>query len=502
MNTILHKTASHSLENCYYSIMKRIILLLTFSLAFSQSIMESGILKDNSGHPVTVNVSMQYKIYRSPELTKPLWTSALLTVKPDEGVYSIVLGDSTNPLDENIFSGPGDYYLEQSINGETLKPLKQIFYNPQSIFALKSNTADVSLKAQNSEFSALANTANIALSALSAQISNTADFALLAQSVSWINITDRPDIVTKGMLAQVQSTANYALRAQSSELSALAGTANIAITANTALWAQSSGFSALSGTSDYALLSKETELARKVYWNNVYDKPNSLVYKDDTEYIAPKAAVSSSSYKADFALTANKLVSMKISQFSNDSAYLAQESDPLVKSYAKTKDENQLSVSTANYALRTQSSELSTLANMAQNANYAITASALTSMKISQFSNDSGFITSQALNNLQTRSSTMNISPGTAANIFLNMNDQVILANTANGPVSIFLPAAANFTGKFYTIKKIDSGKNKVTIRTNGLDKIDTDDLYFLSIQNEYVNLISDGDGWHIIGNN
>ncbi|MDD5456416.1 MAG: hypothetical protein PHV30_05215 [Candidatus Margulisbacteria bacterium] len=343
-------------------------------------------------------------------------------------------------------------------------------------------------------------------------------------------------------------------------------------TANVALTAQSSGISVLANsalTANYsansALLGNKTEAALNV---------NSALT----------------------ATTANKLASMAISQFTNDSSYLIAESDPSVQSYAKTKAENQLNVATAltavtaNYAGntallggKTEAALNVATAVTATTANYAIAAgsainaqnannasllggktetalnvnSALTSATANYASN-SGLLsnkTESALNVNSSLTSTtankalamdssgltgaVNVSSTAPAgslvltsagatgiktanpNSTLDVNgslsvalsiktssytltgsDSIVLANAGNGQITMTLPTAAGIDGRYYTIKKIDTGKNKVVIATSAGQLIDKDSTYVLTMQYEYVTLVSDGSNWVIIGNN
>lgn len=78
------------------------------------------------------------------------------------------------------------------------------------------------------------------------------------------------------------------------------------------------------------------------------------------------------------------------------------------------------------------------------------------------------------------------------------MVDGVILGNAATAPFTITLPTPAGIAGKKYTIKKIDSTGNSVTVGTvAGL--IDGASVYSLTSQYMRVTVVSDGVNWNIV---
>ncbi len=206
---------------------------------------------------------------------------------------------------------------------------------------------------------------------------------------------------------------------------------------------------------------------------------------------------------SNIAVTANKLAVMTISQFTNDSGYLATESDPTVKSYAKTKEESQLSVAlaasanlatTANVALAMNASGLTGALNINASAAAAAVVVAAT-----------GYVGVGAL--VPTSKLSVNGSLSTAistktSNTNLTALDSVVLASAAASALVMTLPSAVGIDGRQYTIKKVDASKNKVTIQPTGTEKIDLDTLYVLTQQFEFVIIVSDGTNWVVVGNN
>lgn len=74
----------------------------------------------------------------------------------------------------------------------------------------------------------------------------------------------------------------------------------------------------------------------------------------------------------------------------------------------------------------------------------------------------------------------------------------VILVDTTLGNVIESLPAASDLTGKFYTIKKVDSTVNTVTVDCDGADTVDGETSFVLGLQYDSVTVLSDGTSWHI----
>lgn len=82
----------------------------------------------------------------------------------------------------------------------------------------------------------------------------------------------------------------------------------------------------------------------------------------------------------------------------------------------------------------------------------------------------------------------------------LTVNHFLVLVDASGGAILITLPAAASHPNRMYTIKKIDSSNNKVTIDGNATEKIDGELTLVLGLQYSYVTIVCDGDEWFIIG--
>ena len=77
------------------------------------------------------------------------------------------------------------------------------------------------------------------------------------------------------------------------------------------------------------------------------------------------------------------------------------------------------------------------------------------------------------------------------------------LCNATSGAFTVTLPSANASLGQTYTIKKIDSSANAVTISRAGTDTIEGATTYALAAQYKYATLVSGGSGvWYITASN
>ena len=81
-------------------------------------------------------------------------------------------------------------------------------------------------------------------------------------------------------------------------------------------------------------------------------------------------------------------------------------------------------------------------------------------------------------------------------------SDEIITVDATSGIFTITLPTAVGVTGQTYTIKRINSGSNNVTVGTTSSQTIDGSTTYVLSTQYKYLKVVSDGANWIIVGNN
>lgn len=90
------------------------------------------------------------------------------------------------------------------------------------------------------------------------------------------------------------------------------------------------------------------------------------------------------------------------------------------------------------------------------------------------------------------------ITTKTAAYTLL-ITDSVILANATSAAFTLTLPSAVGIEGRQYTLKKIDSSANAVTVDANGTQTIDGALTFSLATQYQSITIVSDGANWMII---
>lgn len=79
------------------------------------------------------------------------------------------------------------------------------------------------------------------------------------------------------------------------------------------------------------------------------------------------------------------------------------------------------------------------------------------------------------------------------------LTDKIILCNATSGAFSVTLITAATNSGIHYTIKKIDSSINAVTIDGHASETIDGELTQALNSQYDALKLVCCGSNWHII---
>lgn len=85
------------------------------------------------------------------------------------------------------------------------------------------------------------------------------------------------------------------------------------------------------------------------------------------------------------------------------------------------------------------------------------------------------------------------------------LDDNIILVDATAGVVTVNLPYFGNKTGKTYTIKKLDSSANAVTVDGYSTETIDGATTYSLASQNKYVTIVANDQGgtnWVVVANN
>lgn len=76
---------------------------------------------------------------------------------------------------------------------------------------------------------------------------------------------------------------------------------------------------------------------------------------------------------------------------------------------------------------------------------------------------------------------------------------QIYLTNAASAAFTVTLPTAASSTNLAYTVKKIDSSVNAVTLQGNGTDTIDGSNTQLLNSQWQSITAVSNGTSWYLI---
>ena len=75
--------------------------------------------------------------------------------------------------------------------------------------------------------------------------------------------------------------------------------------------------------------------------------------------------------------------------------------------------------------------------------------------------------------------------------------DTVLLSNGTSGAFTIGLPSAGNLRGKIYTVMKIDSSGNAITVNPAGAETINGSATKVLSSQWDTVTIVSNGSNWY-----
>ena len=81
----------------------------------------------------------------------------------------------------------------------------------------------------------------------------------------------------------------------------------------------------------------------------------------------------------------------------------------------------------------------------------------------------------------------------------LTPTDRTLLVDAASAVKTVTVPAAADNVGKIFTVKKIDSSVNTVTVDFNSIETSDGDLTEVLTTQYAHVTFQSDGSNWHVI---
>ena len=89
-----------------------------------------------------------------------------------------------------------------------------------------------------------------------------------------------------------------------------------------------------------------------------------------------------------------------------------------------------------------------------------------------------------------------------SSNYSVLTTDDILFCTAGSAGITLLLPDATLFSNRSFTFKQIDAGTGGVTITTTNSQTIDGDSNYELVNQNQFVELLSDGSNWQIIGAN
>lgn len=86
-----------------------------------------------------------------------------------------------------------------------------------------------------------------------------------------------------------------------------------------------------------------------------------------------------------------------------------------------------------------------------------------------------------------------------SVDVSLGNNHSVVLVDASGGARTITLPLASSCPGRTYTVKKVDSSANTVTVQRSGTDTIDGAASYTLVAQYNFVTLVNNSSNWWVI---
>jgi len=87
----------------------------------------------------------------------------------------------------------------------------------------------------------------------------------------------------------------------------------------------------------------------------------------------------------------------------------------------------------------------------------------------------------------------------TTATLTLTTAHSIIFADASSNSITFTLPTAVGIDGREYTIKRIDSSANTVTLDGDGTETIDGSLTQIIATQYDAIKVVSDGANWSII---
>ncbi|MBI4895521.1 MAG: hypothetical protein HY831_03435 [Candidatus Aenigmarchaeota archaeon] len=142
-----------------------ILFLMSFAYAAPSKVIPiQGKLTNPSGIPYNGQYTMTFKLFDSSAGETLLYTESISNVPVSAGLFSVVVGESSAinlPFDK-------DYYVEITIDSETLQPRQRLLSSPYSLYSQNSSYAVNSSQAQNANWATSAQTAVSAQNAVTA----------------------------------------------------------------------------------------------------------------------------------------------------------------------------------------------------------------------------------------------------------------------------------------------------------------------------------------------
>ncbi|MFH1893910.1 MAG: hypothetical protein ABIK83_14655 [Candidatus Zixiibacteriota bacterium] len=110
--------------------------------AVPQMINYQGRLTGPDGTPIDATVSITFTIWDQLTDGASYWTETHASVLVTDGLFNVILGGSTEPIDDSVFVDP-DRYLGIAVNGDPeIEPRTRLISVPFAYRSVKSDTAD------------------------------------------------------------------------------------------------------------------------------------------------------------------------------------------------------------------------------------------------------------------------------------------------------------------------------------------------------------------------
>ena len=155
------------------------------------SVSQQGKLLHDDGTPMTGTQTLEFALYDAAEGGTILWSDAVTEHLDDNGVYSVELGDSEQPIDAEVLS-EDEVYLGLTVDTEEMSPRMQLTSVP---FASLADTAEVARSVEEESITADA----LAPGAVTADV---------VDAIDWNQIDGIPPAVTSDTLDELNCADN------------------------------------------------------------------------------------------------------------------------------------------------------------------------------------------------------------------------------------------------------------------------------------------------------